>query len=384
MKWLNEWSLRLAEKERDGLKRTLRTIHCDKPGSIVINGRICLDLSSNDYLGFAREPLNLADVQVDPGAGASRLIVGDLLLHHRLEERLARFKGTEAALLYPSGYQCNIGLLTALAERNSVIVSDRLNHASLIDGARLSGGKLIRYPHGDVRAARNVLDSHRDRPCLLVTDAVFSMDGDVAPLPELLDLAVEYDALLVVDEAHATGVLGSGGAGAWHEFGLPTRTETPVVLMGTMSKALGAQGGFVCGPRVLIDYLVNTSRAFIYSTGISPLNVHAAMLALDRLEREPRRLTALRENALRFRTALQAEGIDTGGSTTPIVPVVVGSAERALECSRQLEERGILGVAIRPPTVPVGTSRLRFTVTAVHDPAELERTAGIIAEVVKR
>lgn len=380
----DRWSTYLRERADGGLLRKLRPAEAERPGFVLLDGKRYLDLSSNDYLGFAREPFETRRGALTTGAGASRLVVGDQPLHHRLEETIARSKGTESALLYPSGYQANVGLLSSLANRNATVIADRLNHASLVDGVKLSGARLVRYAHGDVDEARDALEACRDRPTLLVTDSVFSMDGDIAPLPELLDLAVRYGALLVVDEAHATGVLGPHGAGAWHAAGLPVSSDMPVVLMGTLSKAIGSQGGFVCGSRLLIDYLVNTSRAFIYSTGLSPVLAANALTAFERLEANPALLERLAENARCFREALLAGGVETGESKTPIVPVRVGEAQRALEVSERLLERGILGVAIRPPTVPEGTSRLRFTVTAAHDPAALVDAARDIVDIVRQ
>ena len=380
----DRWSTYLKERADCGLLRRLRPAESGQPGFVSIAGKRVLDLSSNDYLGFARERFETRCESPGTGAGASRLVVGDHPLHHRLEETIARSKGTEGALLYPSGYQANVGLLSSLANRDTTVIADRLNHASLVDGAKLSGARLVRYAHGNVGAARDALEACRDRPALLVTDSVFSMDGDIAPLPELLDLAVRYGALLVVDEAHATGVLGPHGAGAWHAAGLPVSSDTPVVLMGTLSKAIGCQGGFVCGSRLLIDYLINTSRAFIYSTGLSPVLAAGALAAFERLQADPGLLDKLAANARCFREALQAAGVETGRSGMPIVPVRVGEAQRAVEVSERLLERGILGVAIRPPTVPEGTSRLRFTVTAAHDRGALAEAARDIGEIVRR
>ena len=379
--WLEKWREWLGARARDGLLRSLRTVEPDAPGFVCRNGKRRLDLSSNDYLGLARKTWDTRSETPLSGAGASRLVVGDLDIHHQLERRLSRLKGAEAALLYPSGYQANLGLLPALAGRGTVIVGDRLNHASLVDGARLSGGKYIRYPHGNLAEAERILAENREHPCLLVTDAVFSMDGDIAPLTGLLRIAERYDALLIVDEAHATGVLGPNGAGAWHAAGLPTSPETPVVLMGTLSKALGSQGGFVCGPQVLIDYLVNRSRAFIYSTGIAPGAITNALHALDYLEANPQLLDRLRSNARLFHSALLERDVNVGGGETPILPVVVGEARHADIFSRRLEEAGILGAAIRPPTVPEGTSRVRFTVTAAHSPEALTEAAETIARL---
>ena len=383
--WQEYWHNWLKKREQSGLRRSLRPIEVKDRGGIALNGSDCLDLSSNDYLGFAREVWRPVS-PLFPGAGASRLITGDLEIHHRLEERLARLKDAGAALLYPSGFQANLGLMTALAGRDCTIVADRLNHASLVDGARLSGARLHRYAHKDTGEARAILQAIQkespSRRCLLVTDAVFSMDGDIAPLADLLAIAVEFGALLVVDEAHATGVLGLGGAGAWHAAGLPPISAAPAILMGTLSKALGAQGGFVCGSKVFIDYLVNCSRPYIYSTGISPLVVAAALHALDRLEAEPHLLCDLWHNVEVFGSSLREAGLDPGAMETPILPVITGDALRTVQLSKKLEERGILGVAIRPPTVPEGSSRLRFTVTAVHDPAQLEQAAHTVGQVL--
>lgn len=378
--WLERWRHWLDGRARDGLLRALRVVEPDTPGFVRCGGHRCLDLSSNDYLGFGRTAYSTGEA-IPAGSGASRLVVGDLEIHHRLERRLAELKGTEAALVFPSGYQANLGLLSALAGRDTVIVADRLIHASLVDGALLSGARLFRYPHRDIEAAGRILNEHRKHPCLLVTDAVFSMDGDIAPLSGLLELAERHGALLVVDEAHATGIMGPGGAGAWHAAGLPTLPETPVVLMGTLSKALGSQGGFVCGARTLIEFLVNRSRAFVYSTGIAPIAVHHALHAIDRLAAEPQLLDNLRRNTDLFHAELLQHGVGAGEGGTPILPVIVGDASHADVFSTRLEEAGILGVSIRPPTVPEGMSRVRFTVTAVHETSVLVDAARTIGSL---
>ncbi|WP_245574276.1 8-amino-7-oxononanoate synthase [Desulfovirgula thermocuniculi] len=305
------------------------------------------------------------------GSGGSRLTTGNFRLHRQLEERLARFKGTEDAVVFNTGYMANLGTVSALVTRGDLVVSDELNHASIIDGCRLSRATVKVYRHKDLAHLRNILSAERAacRRCLIVTDGVFSMDGDVAPLPELLDLAEEFQALLMVDDAHATGVLGKKGAGTVEYFGLEGRG---IIQMGTLSKALGAEGGYVAGDAALIDYLRNRARSFIFSTALSPPVIAAAMAALDVLEEEPHLLTQLHANVQFLYQGLKEMGFQVLPTESAVIPLMVGDARQALALSAKLAERGVLVPAIRPPTVPEGTSRLRITVMATHTPEDLQ------------
>ena len=370
----------LDRLKADGLNRTLRPVEGRQGAEITYRGRRVINLSSNNYLGLAAHPKVVSAVAITLGqegfgGGAARLISGNHRLLGRLESQLAVFKQTEAALLFGSGYQANLGLLQALAPEGTIFC-DRLNHASLIDGARLAGATLRVYPHGDITALARLLEK-ADGPKLIATDGVFSMDGDLAPLPELLHLAKSHDALLVVDDAHGTGVLG-GGRGSVHHFGLDA--DPHLIQMGTLGKGLGCYGAFVAGSRELIDYLVNTARSFIYTTAPPPAFAAAAMAALEVLEGdEGQALVArLAENRQRFAEGLATLGISVPDAPTPILPVPVGSAEATVAMSEALLKQNVLAPAVRPPTVPEGTGRLRCTVMATHTAEQLDQALEAI------
>ena len=372
------------ERLRDaGLYRTLRQSAGPPDRWVTVDGRRALLFCSNNYLGLANHPA-LADAAARAarehgvGAGASRLISGSLPIHHALEERLARLKNTEAALLFPTGYHANVGTITALVGRGDAVFSDALNHASIIDGCRLSGARICVYPHADVAGLRQAL---RDTPAqrrLIVTDSVFSMDGDLAPLPDICEVAAEHDAMLMVDEAHATGVLGPHGAGLIEALGVGDRVTAQ---MGTLGKALGSAGAFVAGARSLIALLVNRARTFIFTTALPPPVVAAVDAALDIVAAEPERRARLRDNATRLRAELRALGFDVASGETPIIPVIVGSNQDALAASTALLEHGVFVQAIRPPTVPAGTARLRVTVMATHTDEDLRHAVRAFAAV---
>ena len=332
-------------------------------------------LSSNNYLGLATHPAlraaaTAAIARYGCGTGASRLIAGHLDLHAEVEAKLAAFKGTPAALLFPSGYQANVGAITALVGRGDHVYSDALNHASIIDGCRLSGATIHVYPHRDITVLERLLaPAPQGTRRLIVTDSVFSMDGDRAPLAALVALAEDYHSWLLVDEAHATGVLGPRGAGLAEAEGLTGRIA---VHVGTLGKALGGAGAYVAGAAELIALLVNRARSFVYTTGLAPAAVAAAGAALDVVAAEPDRRHALARNAAQLREGLRAHGLDARGDTH-IVPLMVGDNRRALALAEALFARGVLALAIRPPTVPPGTARLRVTPMATHSAAQLER-----------
>jgi glycine C-acetyltransferase/8-amino-7-oxononanoate synthase len=305
------------------------------------------------------------------GAGASRLISGNMKPHRQLEERLAAFKGREAALLFGSGYLANTGAIAALAGSGEVVFSDELNHASIIDGCRLSRAETFVYRHRDLEHLAWGLRRAKRRASLIVTDGVFSMDGDLAPLAELAGLARRHGCRLMVDEAHATGAMGPGGRGSVAAAGLGEEVD---LIVGTLGKALGAYGAYVCGSREIVEYLLNTARPFIFSTAPPPPIVAAALAALELLESHPHRVSRLQSNSAALRDELAREGVKVGGETQ-IVPIVIGAAEPTMELCERVLEHGVFAQGIRPPTVPKGSSRLRLTVMASHREGELRRAA---------
>jgi 8-amino-7-oxononanoate synthase len=355
----------------------LRLIEGPQGPTVTLAGRPVLLLCSNNYLGLAdrprvREAAAEAALRWGAGAGASRLISGNMELHRELELRLAAFKGYDAALLFGSGYLANTGTVATLAGRGEVVFSDELNHASIVDGCRLSRAEIFIYRHGDLEHLGWGLREAGERASLIVTDGVFSMDGDVAPLAELRELARCHGARLMVDEAHATGAIGPGGRGSVAAAGLSAEVD---VVVGTLGKALGAYGAYVCANAEIIDLLVNTARPFIFSTAPPPPAVGAALAALGLLESEPQLVERLQTNATTLRSALAGEGLAAGRSSTQIVPVEVGEAEATMELCERALERGVFAQGIRPPTVPEGSSRLRFTVMATHGAEELKQAA---------
>lgn len=366
-------------REASGLQRTLRPVDGQQDTHLLLDGRRVLSLCSNNYLGIANHPALIEAAQraareLGIGAGASRLISGSMRIHHDLEERLAAFKGTQRALLFTSGYHANIGTIAALVGAGDAVFSDELNHASLIDGCRISRARVHVYRHADVGDLERAIAAAGDAPRkLIVTDSIFSMDGDAAPLGEICDVAERHGAMLMVDEAHATGVLGDDGSGLTGALGLGERVT---VQMGTLGKALGAFGAYVAARGDVIDHLVNSARTFIFTTALPPPVVAAAMAALDLVEREAWRRQRLRDNARRLRSALAASGYTVPGEAdSHIVPVIIGDAEESMRLSEELLERGVFAHGIRPPTVPPGTSRIRATVMATHDEDDIDTAA---------
>jgi 8-amino-7-oxononanoate synthase len=366
----------LQNLERLGLYRSLKSVDSPQGREIILDGRPVLNFSSNDYLGLSNDPrLKQAACRAveasGVGAGASRLICGNMGTHERLEEELALFKNTPSALLFSCGYMANIGILQALMDRRSVVLSDRLNHASIIDGIILSRAKFLRYPHADIQALEETL---KNLPAgtvkLIVTDTVFSMDGDRAPLKDIVELSGRYGAGLMVDEAHAFGVLGPHGGGLVEELGLGDRVD---VQMGTLSKAAGCYGAYVCGKKTLREYLVNKCRSFIYTTALPPALAESARVALRIIRDDVPLRRKLQASSDDLRVKLKALGFDGMNSTTPIIPILVKESSRAQAMSRKLLEQGIYVPAIRPPTVPEGTARLRITVTAAHTQEDFDR-----------
>ena len=376
----------LAALDDAGLRRRLRALGSASDPEVALDGRWLLLLCSNNYLGLATHPaLRRAAIAAIErwgcGSGASRLVSGDSELHADVERRIAAFKGTEAALLFPTGYHANLGAITTLVGRGDHVYSDALNHASIVDGCRLARATVHVYAHADARALAAALETTPPGGRrLIVTDSVFSMDGDRAPLAEIVALAEAHDALVMVDEAHATGVLGPDGAGLASALGLGGRIA---VQMGTLGKALGGAGAYVAGSRMLVDLLVNRARSFVYTTALPPATVAAASAALDVVAGEPDRRARVLAHAARLRDGLRTLGLDARGDTH-VVPVWIGDNARALAFAAHLLDAGVLVTAIRPPTVPDGTARLRVTPMATHTAAQIDRALEAFAHALRR
>ena len=382
-----EWILEaLAGLRAQALERSL-AVNTPANGRIERGGEVLVNFASNDYLGLARHPEVVAGAesalrQYGTGAASSRLVTGTLPCHEALETALAELKGHARALVFSSGYHANLAAVTALAGRGDCVFLDRLCHASLIDGAILSRADLRRFGHNDAGHLDDLLKKAPAR-CkrLVVTESVFSMDGDTAPLQDICRVAEARGAMLMVDEAHATGVQGPGGAGLISKLGLQGGVN---LGMGTLSKALGGLGGFLACSETMMAWLVNVARPFIFSTALPPAAAGAALAALAVLKKQPGLGASLLERAARFRARLNAAGIDTGSSTTQIVPVMAGSNQGALDLAAALRARGIFAAAIRPPTVPDGTARIRLSITLEHSPDVLDRAADAIIECAGR
>jgi glycine C-acetyltransferase len=368
--------LALEEMESQGVRRPLHIVHGEQGPRANIDGRSVINLASNNYLGLASDPrLKTAAVNATErcgvGAASVRTIAGTLALHVELERRLAAFKRAEDALVFQSGFAANSGTVAAILGRDDVLVSDELNHASIIDGARLSRATIRVFPHKNVDAARKILD---DLPPgqrkLIITDGVFSMDGDLAPLRALCDLAEQFGAIMMVDDAHATGVFGRSGRGTVDHFDLHGRVD---IQVGTLSKALGAVGGYVAGSRLLIEVLRQRARPFVYSTAHPPSVAATCLAALDVLAEEPGRIARLWSNTAFFRSGLERLGFNIGVSESPILPVILGSTHLAMQFSDRLFEEGVFAVGIGFPMVPRGLARVRTIVTATHTQDDLEQ-----------
>jgi len=380
-----EIEARLGELEGLGLHRRTRLVSGPQGPHVLLDGKPVLMLSSNNYLGLAdhprvREAAAEAAMRWGVGAGASRLVSGTMTIHRRLEERLAEFKRRQSALLFGSGFLANAGVIAALARPGDVVFSDQLNHASIIDGCRLSRAEVFVYDHLDVEHLEWGIAKAEGRGALIATDSVFSMDGDVAPLEEIVELAQRRRLRVLVDEAHATGALGPGGRGALAQAGLEDQVD---VIVGTLGKALGSYGAFVACDRQMADYLLNSVRTFIFSTAPSPPAVAGALAALSLLQSRPQLVARLRANAAALRDELAREGFDVRGAVTQIVPIVVGDASLAVQVCEAALERGVFAQAIRPPTVPPMTSRLRLAVMASHRAEELRAAAQVITRAVR-
>lgn len=366
------------------LLRELSLINSPSAAVISVEGQEVLLFASNNYLGLANHPqIKEAAIKAiqkfGVGSGASRLISGNVTPHHVLEDELASFKETEAALTFSSGYATNIGVIPNLARADSLILADRLCHASLIDGCRLSRATLRVFHHNDVSHLKRLLAKTRSRTStLILTEGVFSMDGDVAPLPEIARLAEEYGATLLIDDAHGTGVMGATGRGTVEHFGLGSRH---ILQMGTLSKALGSSGGFIAGPKDFVSYLVNTARSFIYTTAPPPAIAAAASAALAVIRQEPQRRAMLWRNRDFLHHGLVTMGFQLTDTQSPILPIMVNDPELGVQMSQHLRAEGVWIPAVRPPTVPKGTSRLRITVTADHSLEHLETALRALRKV---
>jgi 8-amino-7-oxononanoate synthase len=376
----------LEKIKESGLYRRLRLVDGDQDATLTVDGREVVNFSSNNYLGIANHPelAVAAKAAIDRygcGSGASRLITGNMTLHEELELKLAEFKGTESALVFNSGFQANTGVLSTLVGEGDVIFSDALNHASIIDGCRLARARTQIYQHRDLDQLELQL---REAPSgarrLIVTETIFSMDGDEAPLAAIVGLAEKYDAMVMVDEAHATGIFGANGAGVVVKLGLGERV---LVQMGTLGKALGGFGAYVAGSSALRDLLINRCRTFIFTTALPPAIMAMAMAAIDLVRREPERRAALWQNCRSLKQGLRELGYALGASESPILPLIIGDADQCMQFSERLLEKGIFAQGIRPPTVPPGTSRLRITLMATHTRTQLDRAIEAFRELKK-
>jgi 8-amino-7-oxononanoate synthase len=379
LSWIDD---ELAALERQQLRRRLLTRHGPQSARLTIDGRELINFGSNDYLALAADP-RLAEAAARSmahegwGSGASPLVTGHATPHQHLVDRLAAFEGTEAALVFSSGFAANAGAIAALVGPGDVVYCDRKNHASLFDGCRLSRADVRVYPHADCeRLAALLEDSEKYRRRLIVTDGLFSMDGDLAPLAQLAPLAERYAAMLLVDEAHATGVFGAGGRGAAEHIGVEDKVH---VRIGTLSKALGCIGGFVAGSRSLVEWLVNRARPYVFSTASPAATAAAAIAALDIVQQEPQRRQRLLARSQQLREELARRGWNIGTSASQIIPLVVGDPEHALRMSAELRERGLFAPAIRPPTVPEGEACLRISLTVGHT----EEMIGTLLDALK-
>ncbi len=370
------------QQEIDGLKsqglyNNIRTIGSPQGAWLTVDGKRVLNFCSNNYLGLANHPALTAAAkkatdEMGVGPAAVRSIAGTMTLHVELEKRLAQFKGVEAAITFQSGFTANLATVPALVGKEDVIFSDRLNHASIIDGCRLSGAKIVAYEHNDVKSLEEQIQANLKnyRRALIITDGVFSMDGDIAPLPEICDVAQKYEILLMVDDAHGEGVLGKGGRGIVDHFGLHGRVDVEV---GTMSKAFGVVGGIVAGKAVIIEWLRQRGRPFLFSSAVTVPDAAACLAAVDLLEDSTQLVDKLWENAGYFKAEMKNLGFDTGASETPITPVMLGEAPLAQQFSRELFEAGVFAMSIGYPTVPQGKARIRVMISAAHSKDDLDQ-----------
>ncbi|MDD5006279.1 MAG: 8-amino-7-oxononanoate synthase [Candidatus Omnitrophica bacterium] len=378
----------LLDLEEKRLRRQLKTLESQQDSWFVVDGKRVLNLCSNNYLGLANDKrIKKASISAIKkygcGSGASRLVCGNMILHKELEEKIAKFKKTESALVFNSGYTANLGIISALVGRGDVVFCDKLNHASIIDAIILSRTELRRYPHKDSFTLEELIKkSENFNKKLIVTDSVFSMDGDIAALKDLINLSKKYNCLLMIDEAHATGVLGKNGRGALEYLGLENEKEN-IIQMGTLSKAFGGFGAYVCGSKDLIEYLINKSRAFIYTTALPPAVIAANIKALEIVQSSKNLRIKLKKNISFFKNGLKFLGFSVTDDETPIIPLIIGDAKLTMEFSKKLFKERIFVQGIRPPTVPQGLARLRITLMATHTKKDLEFALAKIKKVAK-
>ncbi len=378
---LNFIKTELFELRKEDLYRDFRTVESRQGRIVSVHGRDLLCFCSNNYLDLASDR-RIIDAAISAareygiGAGASRLISGNMYLHNKLETALADFKRSEKSIVFPTGYMANVGTISALVGPDDTVIIDRLVHASIIDGAKLSGAKMKVYKHCDMESLRDALEHSRTyRRRLIVTDSVFSMDGDLAPLIDIINLARKYDAMTMVDEAHATGVFGATGRGVIEHFGVEDQVD---IVMGTLSKAIGCFGGYVCGSKHLIDYIRNRARSFIYTTAIPPAVCAAAMKAIEIIDTEPERRDRLWRNVSYFRLSIDDERYNLMNSSSQIIPILLGDAGLTLHKSRRLYKEGFLVSAIRPPTVPKGQARLRLSLMSSHTEEDIDTLLSVL------
>ena len=383
----------INELKAKGTHFNLRVLDDEQAPECTFDGKKVINLASNNYLGLTthpklREAALEATSKYGVGSGAVRTIAGTMKIHMELEEKIARFKNVEACVVFQSGFAANAGTVSAVLGKDDFIVSDQLNHASIIDGARLSRAKILVFNHKDLAHAEEQLASVKDQPSrkLLITDGVFSMDGDIGPLPGLCDLAEKYGAIMMVDDAHASGVLGRNGRGSIDHFGMHGRVD---VQVGTLSKAIGALGGYVCGSKDLIDYLYHRARPFLFSTSHPPSVAATCIAAFDILEQEPERIERLWANTRYFQGELRRAGFNIGGvntpaTETPITPVIIGEGRAAMDYSRSLFDEGVMGTGIAFPTVPEGKARIRLILTSEHTRAQMDRALETLERVARR
>jgi glycine C-acetyltransferase/8-amino-7-oxononanoate synthase len=381
---MDKISNELKEIKKSGLYRELNIVEGAQGPHVKIKGRKYISFCSNNYLGLANHP-EIAKAVEDAvkkygwGAGASRLISGNMKLHETLEDEISKFKRKESTIVFPTGYMANIGTICSLVSSGDLVICDRLNHASIIDGCRLSGATFRVYPHRDTVKLENILKKSSKYPRkLIVTDTVFSMDGDLAPLPDIVRIARKYKAMVMVDEAHGTGVFGKNGRGVVEHFNLNEKVN---IVMGTLSKAVGSLGGFVSGDKNLINYLRNKARTFMYTTALPPAVCAASIAGIRLIQRDHSLRESLWRNVCYLKERLKLLNINVISSESPIIPVMIGDAKKAVDVSRFLFKRGVLIPAIRPPTVPDKSSRLRFTVMSTHTRADLDKLLDVLSTI---
>jgi len=376
----------LKERKQQGLLRSLTVVSSRDKGKIYVGNKEYVDLSSNDYLGLSQHPAIINKTReaalLGSGTAASRLMTGSTFLHHELEEHMAEFKGKPSALIFNSGYQANVGIISALLGKGDAIFSDRLNHASIVDGIRVSRAKLFRFKHNNAAHLKKLLERERHKysNAFIITETVFSMDGDISPLKDIIRLKEKYNCVVMVDEAHATGIFGPNGSGIAQQEGV---TEKIDIIMGTFSKAFGSFGAYAAISKELKAYLINTCRSFIYSTALPPAVIAANLAALEIVKNEPYRRETLLANADYLRKRLTEEGFNVKGNSQ-IIPVMIGKSEDAVSMSEFLKQKGYWALAVRPPTVPKGEARLRLSVCFYHDREKIDKFIESVKSWIKR